>query len=72
MQQFRFGVSAKGIAFFCAAMFGTRGIDIWIKASEFRMKHRAVNQADVVRKSTEGYSPSKSGTLSTKAEKTAI
>lgn len=73
MQQFRFGVSAKGIAFFCAALFGSRGIDIWIKASEFRMKHRAVNQADVLaRKSTEGYSPSKSGTLSAKAEKPAI
>jgi glycosyltransferase involved in cell wall biosynthesis len=30
LQQFRFGaVSAKGIVFFCAAMFGRRGIQIW-------------------------------------------
>ncbi len=71
MQQFRFGVSAKGIAFFCAAMFGSRGIRIWSKASEFRMKHVIVNRADVVaRKSVQDYSAPKSGKLSAKAEKT--
>jgi hypothetical protein len=71
MQQFRFDVSAKGIAFFCATLFGSRGIHIWSKASDFRMKHLTLKPADVVaRKSVQAYSASKSGKLSTKAEKT--
>lgn len=73
MQQFRFSVSAKGIAFLCAALFGSRGIHIWSKASEFRMKHLAPKPPNVVAgKSVEAYSASKSGKLSTKAEKTVI
>jgi glycosyltransferase involved in cell wall biosynthesis len=37
LQQFRFGaVSAKGIAFFCAAMFGRRGIQLWNRMAESR------------------------------------
>jgi glycosyltransferase involved in cell wall biosynthesis len=49
MQQFRFGaVSAKGIAFFCAAMFGRRGIQLWSRIAEARMKSRIVNQANLV------------------------
>jgi len=40
-QQFRFGgVSAKGIAFFCAALFGRRGVQTWIKVADFRRKLR--------------------------------
>ena len=39
LQQFRFGgVSTKGIAFFCAAMFGLRGIQIWNRMAEARRK----------------------------------
>jgi glycosyltransferase involved in cell wall biosynthesis len=49
MQQFRFGaVSAKGLAFFCAAMFGRKGIQLWSRIAEARMKFLTVNQADLV------------------------
>jgi hypothetical protein len=38
-QQFRFGgVSAKGIAFFCAAMWGHNGVKIWDALADFRRK----------------------------------
>src|SRR4029077_21255163 len=38
-QQFRFGaVSATGIAFFCAAIFGRRGVQIWNALAEFRRR----------------------------------
>ena len=43
LQQFRFGaVSAKGIAFFCAAMFGRRGIQIWNRMAESRTRFLTV------------------------------
>ncbi len=39
IQQFRFGgVSAKGIAFLCAAMAGRRGIEIWNAIANIRRK----------------------------------
>lgn len=39
MQQFRFGgVSLKGLAFFCAAMFGPGGIRTWTAIAEQRRK----------------------------------
>jgi glycosyltransferase involved in cell wall biosynthesis len=40
LQQFRFGaVSAKGVAFFCAAMLGRRGIQIWNRVAESRSRY---------------------------------
>jgi hypothetical protein len=37
MQQFRFGaVSIKGVAFFCAAMLGRRGVLAWNAVAEFK------------------------------------
>jgi hypothetical protein len=39
-QQFRFGgISAKGVAFFCAAMFGQRGIQMWNTLAALRRKY---------------------------------
>lgn len=39
MQQFRFGgISVKGLAFFCAAMLGRRGIQTWNAIAELRRK----------------------------------
>jgi glycosyltransferase involved in cell wall biosynthesis len=32
-QQFRYGVSCKSVAFFCAALLGTAGIDAWKRAA---------------------------------------
>jgi glycosyltransferase involved in cell wall biosynthesis len=51
-QQFRFGgVSAKGLAFFCAAQFGCRGIRMWNKIAGFRRKLRP----EEVRVAKEGF-----------------
>jgi glycosyltransferase involved in cell wall biosynthesis len=39
VQQFRFGgISAKGIAFLCAAMFGRKGVQTWNAVADFRRK----------------------------------
>jgi glycosyltransferase involved in cell wall biosynthesis len=46
-QQFRFGgISPKGIAFFCAAMFGKRGIQGWNAIATFRRKRLRSRQAE--------------------------
>src|SRR5260370_39661970 len=40
-QQFRFGgVSGKGLAFFCAALFGQPGLRTWNRLAELRQKLR--------------------------------
>ena len=40
LRQFRFGgVSIKGVAFLCAAMFGRKGIQTWDRMAEFRRKY---------------------------------
>jgi glycosyltransferase involved in cell wall biosynthesis len=39
LQQFRFGgFTVKGVAFFCAAMLGRRGIGLWNRVADFRRK----------------------------------
>ncbi|SPF40177.1 hypothetical protein SBA1_30028 [Candidatus Sulfotelmatobacter kueseliae] len=41
LEQFRFGgISAKAIAFFCAAMFGQKGIQVWNALADFRRQLR--------------------------------
>ena len=49
LQQFRFGiVSAKGIAFFCVAMLGHRGIQVWNRMVESRTKYLTAEAVDLV------------------------
>jgi glycosyltransferase involved in cell wall biosynthesis len=49
LQQFRFGaVSAKGIAFFCVAMLGRRGIQVWNRMAESRTKYLTAEPVDLV------------------------
>jgi hypothetical protein len=51
LQQFRYGgVSAKGIAFLCAAMAGRRGIKTWNAVAEFQRKHLRTGQAKLANK----------------------
>lgn len=46
MQQFRFGaVSLKGVAFFCAAMLGRRGILAWNAVAEFKRNGVRIEKA---------------------------
>lgn len=46
VKQFRFGgASPKGIVFFCAAMFGRRGVRTWDAIAAFRRKHSRAAQA---------------------------
>jgi glycosyltransferase involved in cell wall biosynthesis len=48
LQQFRFGgVSAKGAAFFLAAMAGGKGIQMWNAAAAFRRNHAATGHETV-------------------------
>ena len=52
MQQFRYGaVSAVGIAFAGAAMFGRRGVQAWIAIAQFRRKHLRTGPTEVHRTS---------------------
>jgi glycosyltransferase involved in cell wall biosynthesis len=51
IQQFRYGgISAKGIAFMCAAMLGRRGIRIWNSIAEARKKHVRPAQPTITQK----------------------
>jgi glycosyltransferase involved in cell wall biosynthesis len=53
MQQFRFGgLSAKGVAFLCAAMAGRRGILAWNKVAELR---RRVRQTPAIASKNSGF-----------------
>lgn len=46
-EQFRFGgISPKGIAFFCAAMFGNKGIHGWNAVAAFRRRRFRSRQAE--------------------------
>jgi glycosyltransferase involved in cell wall biosynthesis len=48
LQQFRFGaLSAKAIAFFCAAMAGGSGIKMWNATARFRRKYAQKQQSGV-------------------------
>ena len=49
-EQFRFGgISVKGVAFFCAAMFGRRGIQTWDGIADFRRKHLRATKPQSIR-----------------------
>lgn len=51
MEQFRFGgISAKAIAFLCAAMVGRRGIQLWNAIAAFRRKQARAGRANLVDK----------------------
>lgn len=58
-QQFRFGgVSAKGVAFFIAAMFGTVGIRMWNALAAFRRRHLRSRQPTTPRVGHRGWGQS--------------
>ena len=51
MEQFRFGgFSLKGMSFFCMAIFGRRGIQVWNAVADFRRRHFHGDQTSVVKK----------------------
>ena len=56
LQQFRFGVSGKSIAFFCAAMLGPGGLGLWTRASSMgrhvlsRLPHTARTASNELQK----------------------
>jgi glycosyltransferase involved in cell wall biosynthesis len=55
MQQFRFGaVSLKGVAFFCAAMLGRRGILAWNAVAEFKRNRVQIEEPKHVGKENLG------------------
>jgi glycosyltransferase involved in cell wall biosynthesis len=50
-KQFRFGgISPKGVVFFCAAMFGRRGVQTWDAIAAFRRRHLEAAQIKSARK----------------------
>jgi glycosyltransferase involved in cell wall biosynthesis len=52
LEQFRFGgLSTKGIAFFCAAMFGRRGVQIWNSLAYLRREYLVATPAELTVKS---------------------
>jgi glycosyltransferase involved in cell wall biosynthesis len=53
MQQFRYGgISAKGIAFFGAAMFGRRGVKAWNAIAQFRRNQLGPENTKILRKNS--------------------
>lgn len=53
LRQFRYGaISAKGIAFFCATMFGRRGIQAWNRMAAFRRNPAGIGWPQSLKKNS--------------------